>query len=93
MKSIGFEDFYSLAWIEMLMTVPGISEDKAIAIAKKYPTMKGLMDELETNKNKLVLEDLKVVHNYNESKAKRLGPAASTKVAKFLTSDNPNEVI
>lgn len=75
------------------MAIPGISEDKAIAIAKSYPTMKSLMDALDGNENKALLEDIKVVHNYDESKAKRLGKAASAKVIKAFTSKNPDEII
>ena len=40
---IGFINQFQKNWISMLMTIPQLSEEKAIAIAKKYPTMKSLM--------------------------------------------------
>jgi len=75
------------------MNAPGVSEDKAIAIVKQYPTMKSLMEEFEKTGNKKALEDVKVVHKYDESKPKRLGPAASIKISKLLTSDNPSDIV
>ena len=41
----GFSDKFSKYWIGMIMSIPGVSENKAIAIAKKYPTMKSLMKQ------------------------------------------------
>ena len=75
------------------MAIPGISEDKAVAIAKEYPTMKLLMDALEENPDGKLFEDVKVVHNYDQSKAKRLGKAASSKIVKCFTSKNPNDIV
>jgi hypothetical protein len=45
-KLQGFSDDLSLTYISWLMCVPSISETKAIAIAKAYPTYKCLMDML-----------------------------------------------
>jgi len=45
-KLQGFTDDLSLTYISWLMCVPAISETKAIAIAKAYPTYKLLLDML-----------------------------------------------
>ena len=39
----GFKDNLSLTYISFLMCVPGVSENKAIAIAKVFPTLNSLM--------------------------------------------------
>lgn len=39
----GFTDNLSLTYISFLMCVPGVSENKAIAIAKVFPTLDSLM--------------------------------------------------
>jgi len=42
----GFTDQMSICYISWLMCIPGLSENKAIAIAKKYKTMADLMEAL-----------------------------------------------
>jgi hypothetical protein len=39
----GITNEYSKMWIEMLMTIPGVSEEKAIVVVSKYPSIKNLM--------------------------------------------------
>ena len=39
----GFKDNLSLTYISFLMCVPGVSENKAISIAKVFPTLDSLM--------------------------------------------------
>ena len=39
----GFSDSLSLTYISFLMCIPGVSENKAIAIAKSFPTYNSLM--------------------------------------------------
>jgi len=90
----GFEDIYSHMFIEMLMTIPGISEEKAIAVLKKYPTVKSLMEDILANPEKLdKLADIQVVHNFDPSKARNLGKITSSKIIRALTSRDPNEMI
>jgi hypothetical protein len=45
-KMQGFTDQLSLTYIKWLMCVPSVSENKAIAIAKAYPTYSCLMTML-----------------------------------------------
>jgi hypothetical protein len=40
----GFKDTLSITYISFLMCIPGVSENKAIGIAKVYPTLKSLME-------------------------------------------------
>jgi hypothetical protein len=42
----GFSDPMSICYISWLMCIPGLSENKAIAIAKRYKTMADLMEAL-----------------------------------------------
>lgn len=46
----GFDDPLSITYISWLMCIPGLSENKAIAIAKKYSTIAELMDALRNPK-------------------------------------------
>lgn len=46
----GFSDAMSINYISWLMCIPGLSENKAIAIAKVYPTIADLMDGLRNPK-------------------------------------------
>ena len=40
----GFKDPLSITYISFLMCIPGVSENKAIGLAKVYPTLKSLME-------------------------------------------------
>lgn len=46
----GFSNSLSITYISWLMCIPGLSENKAIAIAKKYPTIADLLDGLRNPK-------------------------------------------
>lgn len=46
----GFSDYMSITFISWLMCIPGLSENKAIAIAKVFPTIADLMDTLRNPK-------------------------------------------
>ncbi len=46
----GFKDPLSITFISWLMCIPGISENKAIAIVKVYPTISDLLDCLKNPK-------------------------------------------
>lgn len=50
----------------MLMTIPGISEEKALAIVRKYPTLKSLIDSYvacELSKRETMLSNIEVHYN------------------------------
>ncbi len=40
----GLKDPLSITYISFLMCIPGVSENKAIGVAKQYPTFKHLME-------------------------------------------------
>jgi len=42
----GFTSGLSLTYISFMMCIPGVSENKAISVANKYPTLNSLMDLL-----------------------------------------------
>mmetsp|Transcript_16173 Transcript_16173/g.27367 ORF Transcript_16173/g.27367 Transcript_16173/m.27367 type:complete len:173 (-) Transcript_16173:108-626(-) len=43
----GFTDSLSVLYVSWLMCVPGVSENKAISLAKVFPTLRELMNHLE----------------------------------------------
>ena len=61
----GFKDPLSITYISFLMCIPGVSENKAIGLAKVFPTFRVLMDFLRntsmTEKDKKAkLKDIEV---------------------------------
>ena len=46
----GFSDNLSITYISWLMCIPGLSENKAIAVAKRYSTIRDLMTALSNPK-------------------------------------------
>lgn len=86
-----------LTYVSMLMCVPSISENKAIAIAKSFPTLNSLMGLLkdetlsEKEKKKLLMEVQ--VQGSGGEKGKRLGKAIADKVFVTFTSIDPSIVI
>ena len=40
----GFKDPLSITYISFLMCIPGVSENRAIGLARVYPTLKILME-------------------------------------------------
>lgn len=40
----GFKDPLSITYISFLMCIPGLSENKAIGLAKVFPTLRSLME-------------------------------------------------
>ena len=81
----------------MLTNISGISEEKAIAIMKKYPSLKSLMQGYESlgsvEQKELMLVDLSVIYNFDENKAKRLGKAISTKIYRVFNDIDANEYV
>ena len=96
-KLQGFTDELSLTYISWLMCVPSISETKAIAIAKVYPTYKSLMDMLtdsttDEKQRKAKLQEIELAGIGGE-KAKRIGKALAEKLYFYFMSADPNVVI
>lgn len=92
-KISGFDNEFSLMWIDILMGIPGVSEDKAIAIAKSYPSLKSLMNMIEANsieEAENILKNLQIYYNYNKTKSKNLGAALASKILKVFTETDPN---
>jgi hypothetical protein len=42
-------DEYTTRWVKMLTTINSVTEEKAIAIVKVYPTIKSLIDDYLKN--------------------------------------------
>lgn len=94
-KIAGFDNEFALMWIDILMGIPGVSEDKAIAIAKNYPSFKNLMDmieELGVEEAENRLKNLQIYYNYNQANPKNLGNALAYKIIKTLTETDPNKL-
>lgn len=91
----GFNDEVSKYWIGMLMSIPGVSENKAIAIAKSYPTLKSLMneytnDEVSQATKKKLLSDIEIEGNFGEDKSKKIGKKIAERVYTTLCSVDPD---
>jgi hypothetical protein len=89
----GFKDPLSVTYISFLMCIPGLSENKAIGLAKVYPTMKSLMELLldakMSEKKKLAhLRDIEVCHSMGD-KNKKIGKVLADRLYKVLISADP----
>eukprot|EP01017_Pseudomicrothorax_dubius_P041593 TRINITY_DN6667_c0_g1_i5.p1 TRINITY_DN6667_c0_g1~~TRINITY_DN6667_c0_g1_i5.p1 ORF type:complete len:361 (+),score=74.14 TRINITY_DN6667_c0_g1_i5:1002-2084(+) len=93
----GIDDMYSQAWLQMISSLPGISESKALSVVRKYPTIDFFMNELikieSAKEREALLRDLPVIYDFNQSKSRNLGKAASKKIVRVFTSRDPNETI
>lgn len=90
----GFKDPLSITYISFLMCIPGVSENKAIGIARVFPTLKSLMEmflnEKMSEKEKLaMIRDIEVNQTMGD-KNKKLGKVLAERVFKMLMSANPN---
>ncbi|TNV77009.1 hypothetical protein FGO68_gene4673 [Halteria grandinella] len=90
----GFKDPLSVTYISFLMCIPGVSENKAIGLAKIYPTIKSLMDmfldEKVPEKEKLAqLREIEVCTSMGD-KNKKLGKVLADRIFKVLMCVNPN---
>jgi hypothetical protein len=90
----GFKDSLSITYISFLMCIPGVSENKAIGLARVYPTFKSLMemflDEKVPEKTKLAnLREIEVSHSMGD-KNKKMGKVLAERIFKVLMSVNPN---
>jgi hypothetical protein len=93
----GITDETTLTWIRHLMCIPGISETKAIAVAKVYPNYTSLIDQYNKSgynerEKESFLKDIEV-DNKNKNKTTKLGVALSTKIYKVFNSTDPNIII
>lgn len=83
----GMVDEDGKAFIEMLLIIPGITEDKARSIQKSHKNIKSLMDKYSECANDTarenILADLPVVMGSDLTKISKLGKALSKKI--FLT--------
>ena len=88
------ENKLSVWWMAGLACIPGISENKAKAIAKQYPTMSLLMEEYfkdtDTETKKTLLSNIKFA---GEDKNKKIGNKLSERVYKYFTSTDPNDTL
>jgi len=79
----------------MLLTISGITEYKAIAIVKKYPTITSLMNSyLECNDSKSkenMLAD--IIVDTESDNNKKLGKSLSNKIYRIFTVIDPNELV
>ena len=93
----GFNDNLSLNFISFLMCVPGVSENKAIAVAKAFPTYTSLMMVFEDpklqEKDKVArLADVEI-RGIGGEKAKKIGTAIAKKIFQQMMAVDPTIVI
>ena len=86
-----------MTFISFLMCVPGVSENKAIAVAKVYPTYSSLMAVFEdtslAERDKVGrLADVEI-KGIGGEKAKKIGTAIAKKVFQQMMAVDPSIVI
>lgn len=85
----------SITWVKHLMCIPGVSELKAIAIVKEYPTFRSLIEIYESDQytdyeKEKFLKEIDINNSVKNTK-KRIGDIISSKIFKyFSTKDNKN---
>mmetsp|Transcript_17038 Transcript_17038/g.14983 ORF Transcript_17038/g.14983 Transcript_17038/m.14983 type:complete len:115 (+) Transcript_17038:591-935(+) len=93
----GFIDQISKYYIGMLMSIPGVSENKAIAIAKKYSTLKSLMKIYSSNKlshsEKKKLLCTIAIPSTTGDKSQNIGAKISEKIYESLSNTDPDTKI
>ena len=90
----GFKDNLSLTYISFMMCVPGVSENKAIAIAKVFPTLDVLMSMLsdgklteKARKDKLANVEIQGIGG---EKSKKVGKAIASKIYTHFMAVDPS---
>ena len=83
-----------LVYISFLMCVPSVSENKAIAIAKVYPTLDSLMrlltnEQLSEKQRKQTIADVEIKGIAGE-KAKKVGKAIAEKIYTHFMAVDPS---
>lgn len=93
----GFTDNLSLTYISFLMCIPGVSENKAIALAKEFPTLNAMLEILsdskvpeKTRKSRLAEVEIKGVGG---EKSKKVGKAIALKIYTHLMAVDPSILI
>lgn len=95
----GLNDHLSKYWINMLMSIPGVSENKAIAIVKKYPTFQSLMSKYEssklseTRKMSLLNDEVEVQTSVGDDRSQKIGKKISERVCNTLRNTDPSVMI
>lgn len=94
----GFQDNMSITYISWLMCIPGLSENKAIAIAKIYPTIADLMDTMRNPKvpekqKKQSLMEIEVMSSNIGEKPKKIGKVLADRVYYYFMAIDPKTVI
>lgn len=96
-KLAGLDNIFTLMWVDILMAIPGISEDKAISIVKAYPTLKSLMKAYENCENESqkesLLKNIQIFYKLDESKSKNLGIKISNRVYKIFTCNDEKKIV
>lgn len=93
----GFKDSLSLTYISFLMCVPGVSENRAIAIAKAIPTLDSLMAMLSDKKvlekdRKEKLANIEI-RGIGGEKSKKVGKAIAAKIYTHFMAVDPSIII
>ena len=95
-KIAGLTNDLELTYVAFLMQIPGLSENKAIALARTYPTLNKLMQMLKSNvqekDKKNELANIQVQGSGGEQ-GKKIGKAIAEKVFQTLVSADPNITI
>lgn len=95
-KFAGFDNLFSLIMIDFLMAIPGLGEDKAIAIIKEYPTFKSLITAYAECKNTEEREGmLKNIQIYklDDEKSRSLGIKLSTRIYKVFSTLDEKKLV
>lgn len=94
----GFSDPLSITYVSWLMCIPGLSENKAIAIARAYPTLHSLMTSLADQKisekeRKKNLQEIEVQASVLGEKPKKIGKVLAERIFHYFMSVDPSVVI
>lgn len=92
----GFKDPLSITYISFLMCIPGVSENKAIGLAKIFPTLKSLMEFImgkgSEKEKKERLREIEVQLTIGD-KSKKLGKVIANKIYTMMMAVDPSLVI
>ena len=81
----GFNDYFSKLYIGLLMSIPGVSENKAIAIAKKYQSLRQLSvqysrRDISHAEKKKLLCSIDIPSSIGDGKSQNIGKKISEKI-------------
>eukprot|EP00252_Welwitschia_mirabilis_P025353 TRINITY_DN7880_c0_g2_i3.p1 TRINITY_DN7880_c0_g2~~TRINITY_DN7880_c0_g2_i3.p1 ORF type:complete len:528 (-),score=133.24 TRINITY_DN7880_c0_g2_i3:192-1604(-) len=88
LKDRGKETLRNNLWLKVLMAIPKLPPKGALAIAKKYPTMRSLLDvyldpQKTVNEKEFLLQDL-ITEGPLGSSGRRLGPVCSKRIYRIF---------